>query len=106
MTIRDTTSSTRELGFRVDGVVTPSFKKSTNDFATCRAEARVVEGLRSFLPSACPRKVAETILQKLSEMEKSLLSSETFASCEVVGSSLFFVADASGRVARAQRHSA
>ena len=99
MTIRDTTSSTRELGFRVDGVVTPSFKRdSTTGFATCRREAQVVAGLRSFLPNEHARPVVETILTKLSEMEAGLRASETFACCEVVGSSLFFVADGRGRV--------
>ena len=98
MTLRDATSSTKELGFRVDGVVTPDRKrKPAGDLATCRADSQVIEALRSFLPAGKNQKAtAASVLARLDEIEENLRSSEIFFNSEVIGSSLFFVADAKG----------
>lgn len=99
MLIRDATSSTHELGFRVDGVETPTCKrKPSGDLATCRQDAQVIDALCSFLPKENTRKVAEQILIRLDEIDACMRRSEVFPSHEVIGSSLLFAADAKGHV--------
>ena len=99
MTIRDATSSTKELGFRVDGVVTPVRRRTPfGDLATCRTDGQVVDALRSFLPASRPRACCETVLRRLGEIESSLRRSELFFQSEVIGSSLLFAADKNGKV--------
>ena len=52
--------------------------------------------LRSFLPSSSPRSTACAVLRRLEEIEAALRSSDLFWSVEIIGSSLFFAADAHG----------
>lgn len=98
MTIRDSTSSTKSLGFRVDGVVTPSHKTKPLELATVRTEAQVAAALSSFLPPSRRRQTAEAVLARLAEIERCLRASELFATSECIGSSLLFAADAHGHV--------
>ena len=99
MTTRDTYSSTIQLGFRVDGVVTPTRRrKPEKDLATCRADSQVCDALRSFLPAERPKQAAEAVLKRLGQIEASLRKSELFWKSELIGSSLLFAADGRGKV--------
>ena len=98
MRVRDSLSSTVSLGFRVDGIDTPTVKrKSAGDLAMVRKESDIVQALRSFLPAAPPRAAALGIQARLAEIEDRLRRSAIFRSSEVIGSSLLFAADGSGR---------
>lgn len=103
MKIRDALSSTTTLGFRVDAVITPTRRrKAFGDLWRVKQDAEVVEVLRCFLPEQCSaaqqRKLMRQILARLEEFEACLHASRLFRECEVIGSSLLFAADASGKL--------
>lgn len=105
MTIRDATSSTSSLGFRVDSVerggLSPVHRHALGDLWTVRTDAQVLEVLRLFLPDAqggVDHRVAvvRSFLARLEQLERCIDTSSLFAECEVIGSSLLFIADAKG----------
>ena len=101
MQLRDGMSSTKALGFRVDGVVTPESRRSAfGDLATVRAEADVVQALRSFVRvgAGLECSVCQQVLSRLDALEAALLQSTLFWQSELIGSSLLFAADGTGRV--------
>ena len=103
MTIRDALSSTTKLGFRVDAVVTPtSERKAFGDLWKVRSDAEVLDALRGFLPAECKgkerRALVEQLLARLEALETALRASSLFQECEVIGSSLLFAADATGKL--------
>ena len=72
------------------------------DLWRVKQDAEVVEVLRCFLPEQCSaaqqRKLMRQILARLEEFEACLHASRLFRECEVIGSSLLFAADASGKL--------
>lgn len=98
--LRDCRSSTASLGFRIDGIVTPSGRRSAlGDLASVRTEEQILDVLRCYVcfqPSQA-RLICQGMQARLAALEDSLRASELFWSSEFIGSSLFFVADASGR---------
>jgi len=102
MQLRDGLSSTTSLGFRVDGVITPSSRREAfGDLASVRAEDDVVQALRSFVrvgggPAAAD--VCRQVLSRLGGLEDALRRSSLFRESELIGSSLLFAADGRGRV--------
>lgn len=100
MKVRDSLSSTQDLGFRVDGINTPTTKrKSGGDLALVRGEADILVALRDFLPKEAAAAAAARlgIQARLAEISDALARSELFASHEIIGSSLLFAADGSGK---------
>lgn len=106
MALRDSRSSTQTLGFRVDAVATPHGHKTADDseLFRVREDEEVLATIRSFLPrrdecaGRChPREIAAGILARLLALEVALRRWGAFARFEFVGSSLLFLADATGR---------
>lgn len=103
MDIRDHRSSTATLGFRVDGVVTPTRERHAfGDLASVRSDDEVADALRTFLPEKCScrggrKALVKQLLARLSELESSLHASPLFRDCEVIGSSILFAADGNGK---------
>jgi len=114
MALRDSRSSTQTLGFRIDAVATPHGHKTADDseLFRVREDDEVLAALRSFLPwvdecaqatatatqGRChPREIARDILARLLSLEVALRQWGAFRQFEFVGSSLFFLADATGR---------
>lgn len=106
MDLRDSRSSTQTLGFRIDAVATPHGHKTADDseLFRVREDGEVLATIRSFLPRVdecagrChPREIARNILARLMSLEVALRQWDAFERFEFVGSSLFFLADATGR---------
>ena len=101
MTLRDTMSSTRKHGFRIDGIITPTTRRTAfGDLANVAEDAQILETLRYFFPAAAggqPQATAAKLLERLGDLERALRQSTLFAESEVIGSSVLFAADATGR---------
>ena len=115
MELRDSMSSTATLGYRIDAVLTPTGHKTAfkSNLFRVQSQGDVVAELRAFLPrsAACaaagygahPRALAARFADALARLETDLRASPVFATHEFIGSTLFFVADARGKCARALR---
>uniref|UniRef100_A0A673AET6 Kinase n=1 Tax=Sphaeramia orbicularis TaxID=375764 RepID=A0A673AET6_9TELE len=91
---RETLSSTTTLGFRIEGFKKPNEECHTN-FKRTKSRQQVMEALSDFVESN-----TQTVwgyLRRLKQLRQVLESSEFFRTHEVVGSSLLFVHDHSGR---------
>eukprot|EP00397_Hematodinium_sp_SG-2012_P013192 GEMP01013387.1.p1 GENE.GEMP01013387.1~~GEMP01013387.1.p1 ORF type:complete len:553 (+),score=103.60 GEMP01013387.1:169-1659(+) len=106
MSIHDECSTTRQLGFRVDGVagkrrveksVLNKLRTRTHvvDFLTEEFIPRITES--SFRPAMTRRLIGQTLANKLREFRKTLEESLVMQRFEVIGSSLLVVADGDGR---------
>lgn len=106
MSIHDECSTTRSLGFRVDGVAGQErIEKSV--LAKMRTRADVVDFFSkdffprvtetSLRPELVRRTISQTLLRKLREFRQTVEESEIIKHHEVIGSSLLVVADSDGR---------
>ncbi|KAM8902823.1 inositol-trisphosphate 3-kinase Cb isoform 1-T2 [Spinachia spinachia] len=91
---RETLSSTATLGFRIEGIKKSDGTCSTN-FKKTKLREQVMLALEDFV--AGNTQILKLYLQRLEELRSVLEQSHFFRSHEVVGSSLLFVHDASGK---------
>ncbi|XP_033971224.1 inositol-trisphosphate 3-kinase Cb [Trematomus bernacchii] len=91
---RETLSSTATMGFRIEGIKKADGTCNTNFKKTKRRE-QVMQALEDFV--AGNTQILKLYLQRLEELRSVLEQSLFFRSHEVVGSSLLFVHDASGK---------
>ncbi|XP_076138153.1 inositol-trisphosphate 3-kinase Cb isoform X1 [Alosa pseudoharengus] len=91
---RETLSSTATLGFRIEGIKKADGTCNTN-FKKTKDQEQVIKALESFVDGNM--QILRTYLHRLEELRSVLETSEFFRTHEVVGSSLLFVHDASGK---------
>ncbi|XP_029301583.1 inositol-trisphosphate 3-kinase Cb isoform X2 [Cottoperca gobio] len=91
---RETLSSTATLGFRIEGIKKADGTCNTN-FKKTKHREQVMQALEDFV--AGNTQILKLYLQRLEELRSVLEQSHFFRSHEVVGSSLLFVHDASGK---------
>ncbi|XP_037326453.2 inositol-trisphosphate 3-kinase Cb [Pungitius pungitius] len=91
---RETLSSTATLGFRIEGIKKSDGTCSTN-FKKTKLREQVMQALEDFV--AGNTQILKLYLLRLEELRSVLEQSHFFRSHEVVGSSLLFVHDASGK---------
>ncbi|XP_075997034.1 inositol-trisphosphate 3-kinase Cb [Genypterus blacodes] len=91
---RETLSSTATLGFRIEGIKKADGTCNTNFKKTKRRE-QVMQALGDFVDG--DTQILKLYLQRLEELRSVLEKSTFFTTHEVVGSSLLFVHDASGK---------
>ncbi|XP_034051032.1 inositol-trisphosphate 3-kinase A, partial [Thalassophryne amazonica] len=91
---RETLSSTNSLGFRIEGI-----KKSDGtcrtDFKKTRSKTDIAEVFKDFIGGNV--NVVKSYLSRLAEIKEALKKSEFFKTHEVIGSSLLFVHDHTGK---------
>ncbi|XP_028840774.1 inositol-trisphosphate 3-kinase C [Denticeps clupeoides] len=92
---RETLSSTATLGFRIEGVKNANGTCNTN-FKKTKGKAQVTEALQDFVDKNVP--VLRCYQQRLTELRSVLENSNFFRGHEVVGSSLLFIHDQTGKV--------
>ncbi|XP_034404246.1 inositol-trisphosphate 3-kinase Cb isoform X2 [Cyclopterus lumpus] len=91
---RETLSSTATLGFRIEGIKKADGTCNTN-FKKTKHREHVMQALEDFV--AGNTQILKLYLQRLEELRSALEQSHLFRTHEVVGSSLLFVHDASGK---------
>ncbi|KAK7140973.1 hypothetical protein R3I93_015197 [Phoxinus phoxinus] len=91
---RDDSSSTSSLGFRIEGIVIGN-GKVLRDFYKTHTEAQVTETLLSFTKSQVH--ILEAYESRLQALSEALKESTFFYKHEIIGSSLLFVHDCSGK---------
>lgn len=91
---RETLSSTATMGFRIEGIKKSDGTCNTN-FKRTKYKDEVMQALEDFVDHNLS--VLKTYLQRLKELRAQLEKSDFFKTHEVVGSSLLFVHDHSGR---------
>ncbi|XP_075956531.1 inositol-trisphosphate 3-kinase Cb [Anarhichas minor] len=91
---RETLSSTATLGFRIEGIKKADGTCNTN-FKKTKHREQVMQALEDFV--AGNTQILKLYLQRLKELRSVLEQSQFFRTHEVVGSSLLFVHDASGK---------
>ncbi|CAJ1065375.1 inositol-trisphosphate 3-kinase A-like [Xyrichtys novacula] len=91
---RETLSSTATLGFRIEGIKKSDGTCNTN-FKKTKYREQVMQALEDFVGGNT--QILKLYLQRLEELRSVLEQSHFFKSHEVVGSSLLFVHDASGK---------
>lgn len=91
---RETLSSTATLGFRIEGIKKADGTCNTN-FKKTKHREQVMQALEDFV--AGNTQILKLYLKRLEELRSVLEQSHFFKSHEVVGSSLLFVHDASGK---------
>ncbi|KAJ8368957.1 hypothetical protein SKAU_G00089850 [Synaphobranchus kaupii] len=91
---RETLSSTATLGFRIEGIKKADGTCNTN-FKKTKHKEQVMQALKDFVGGNNPN--PGIYLQRLEELRTELEKSPFFRTHEVVGSSLLFVHDGSGR---------
>ncbi|KJE95431.1 inositol 1,4,5-trisphosphate 3-kinase [Capsaspora owczarzaki ATCC 30864] len=96
MQFREQQSSSASLGFRVEGIKLADRKADTN-FKTVKTEQDVADVFRHYL-SLLPERHRSEFTARLELIRQRIESSEFFKMHEVVGSSLLFVYDHSGKV--------
>lgn len=108
MTAREDRSSSKTLGFRIDGVAYPPPRcrlcnrswARDNTLGSLREPSDIAAFFADFISRAAPgraRKAVKQLIQRLSDMQAALESSAFFRRHEMVGSSLLFAVDHSGR---------
>lgn len=106
MSIHDENSTTKSLGFRIDGVAGKRKVEKTMlqklrsredivNFFVTEFIPRVVEG--SFRPESTRRQIGALLSRKIRELRRMFEESPTMQRHEVIGSSLLIVADCDGR---------
>lgn len=91
---RETLSSTATLGFRIEGIKKADGTCNTN-FKKTKHKEQVMQALEDFVDGNT--QILKLYLQRLEELRSVLEQSQFFRTHEVVGSSLLFVHDASGK---------
>ncbi|XP_038162257.1 inositol-trisphosphate 3-kinase Cb [Cyprinodon tularosa] len=91
---RETLSSTATLGFRIEGIKKGDGTCNTN-FKKTKQREQVMKALEDFVDGNV--QILKLYLQRLKELCSVLEKSHFFKTHEVVGSSLLFVHDASGK---------
>ncbi|KAJ8280736.1 hypothetical protein GJAV_G00058390 [Gymnothorax javanicus] len=91
---RETLSSTATLGFRIEGIKKADGTCNTN-FKKTKHREQVMQALRDFVGGNT--QILKSYLQRLEHLRRELENSPFFRTHEVVGSSLLFVHDRSGR---------
>ncbi|XP_077579030.1 inositol-trisphosphate 3-kinase Cb [Stigmatopora nigra] len=91
---RETLSSTATMGFRIEGIKKGDGTCNTN-FKTTKLKEQVMKALEDFVDGNT--QTLKLYLQRLEELRSALEQSQFFKTHEVVGSSLLFVHDASGK---------
>uniref|UniRef100_A0A3B1K4J0 Kinase n=1 Tax=Astyanax mexicanus TaxID=7994 RepID=A0A3B1K4J0_ASTMX len=91
---RETLSSTATMGFRIEGIKKSDGTCNTN-FKRTKDREEVMQALEDFVDHNLS--VLKSYLQRLKELRVQLEKSDFFKAHEVVGSSLLFVHDHSGR---------
>ncbi|XP_061684107.1 inositol-trisphosphate 3-kinase Cb [Syngnathoides biaculeatus] len=91
---RETLSSTATLGFRIEGIKKADGTCNTN-FKTTKLKEQVMQALEDFVDGNT--QTLKLYLQRLEELRSVLEQSHFFKTHEVVGSSLLFVHDNSGK---------
>ncbi|XP_010870539.2 inositol-trisphosphate 3-kinase Cb isoform X1 [Esox lucius] len=91
---RETLSSTATLGFRIEGIKRADGTCNTN-FKKTKDRAQVMQALGDFVGGDI--QILKLYLERLKELRSVLEESQFFRTHEVVGSSLLFVHDASGK---------
>ncbi|KAM9853563.1 inositol-trisphosphate 3-kinase Cb [Aulostomus maculatus] len=91
---RETLSSTATLGFRIEGIKKADGTCNTN-FKKTKHREQVMQALEDFVDGNT--QILKLYLQRLEELRSVLEQSHFFRTHEVVGSSLLFVHDASGK---------
>ncbi|XP_041668582.1 inositol-trisphosphate 3-kinase Cb [Cheilinus undulatus] len=91
---RETLSSTATLGFRIEGIKKSDGTCNTN-FKKTKHKEQVMQALEDFVGGNT--QILKLYLQCLEKLRSVLEQSHFFKSHEVVGSSLLFVHDASGK---------
>ncbi|XP_034556832.1 inositol-trisphosphate 3-kinase A-like [Notolabrus celidotus] len=91
---RETLSSTATMGFRIEGIKKSDGTCNTN-FKKTKHREQVMQALEDFVGGNT--QILKLYLQRLEELRSVLEQSHFFRSHEVVGSSLLFVHDASGK---------
>lgn len=92
---RETLSSTTTLGFRIEGIKKADGECNTN-FKRTKSRDQVIEALEDFVDSNI--QTMRGYLERLTELRLILETSDFFRTYEVVGSSLLFVHDATGKL--------
>lgn len=91
---RETLSSTATLGFRIEGIKKADGTCNTN-FKKTKHREQVMQALGDFVDGNT--QILKFYLQRLEELRSALEQSHFFRTHEIVGSSLLFVHDASGK---------
>ncbi|XP_069562450.1 inositol-trisphosphate 3-kinase Cb [Brachyistius frenatus] len=91
---RETLSSTATHGFRIEGIKKADGTCNTN-FKKTKHREQVMKALEDFVDGNT--QILKLYLQRLEELRSVLEQSQFFRTHEVVGSSLLFVHDASGK---------
>lgn len=91
---RETLSSTTTLGFRIEGFKKPNEDCQTN-FKKTKSREQVIKALGGFMESNT--QIVWGYLRHLRQLRQVLETSDFFKTHEVVGSSLLFVHDRSGK---------
>ncbi|XP_017280234.1 inositol-trisphosphate 3-kinase Cb [Kryptolebias marmoratus] len=91
---RETLSSTASLGFRIEGIKKAEKSRNTN-FKKTKHRDQVMQVLEDFVDGNT--QILKLYLSRLEELRCVLEESPFFKTHEVVGSSLLFVHDASGK---------
>ncbi|XP_026225823.1 inositol-trisphosphate 3-kinase C [Anabas testudineus] len=91
---RETLSSTTTLGFRIEGFKKANEECRTN-FKRTKSREQVTEALNSFVESN--KHIVWGYVRRLKQLREVLETSDFFRTHEVVGSSLLFVHDWTGR---------
>uniref|UniRef100_A0A3Q3WM39 Kinase n=1 Tax=Mola mola TaxID=94237 RepID=A0A3Q3WM39_MOLML len=92
---RETLSSTTSLGFRIEGFRVSANEECHTNFKRTRSRDQVMEVLHNFVESN-PH-IVWGYLRRLKQLRQVLETSDFFRAHEVVGSSLLFVHDWTGR---------
>ncbi|XP_035010740.1 inositol-trisphosphate 3-kinase Cb [Hippoglossus stenolepis] len=91
---RETLSSTATMGFRIEGIKRADGTCNTN-FKKTKHREQVMQALKDFVDGNT--QILKLYLQRLEDLRSVLEKSLFFRTHEVVGSSLLFVHDASGK---------
>ncbi|XP_060929603.1 inositol-trisphosphate 3-kinase Cb [Limanda limanda] len=91
---RETLSSTATMGFRIEGIKRADGTCNTN-FKKTKHREQVMQALRDFTDGNA--QILKLYLQRLEDLRSVLEKSLFFRTHEIVGSSLLFVHDASGK---------
>ncbi|XP_039986099.1 inositol-trisphosphate 3-kinase Cb isoform X2 [Xiphias gladius] len=91
---RETLSSTATMGFRIEGIKKADGTCNTN-FKKTKHREQVMQALEDFVDGNT--QILKLYLQRLEDLRSVLEQSHFFSTHEVVGSSLLFVHDASGK---------
>uniref|UniRef100_A0A3Q3A0V5 Kinase n=1 Tax=Kryptolebias marmoratus TaxID=37003 RepID=A0A3Q3A0V5_KRYMA len=91
---RETMSSTNTLGFRIEGIKKHDGSCRT-DFKKTRSKQDIIKVFKDFVGGDAS--IIKSYLHRLTEIRQTLNTSEFFKCHEVIGSSLLFIHDSTGK---------